>query len=236
MKTESEITKIRNVIKVTENAIRISMEKEAKVGSTTRRIVKAFDESVWSSGAKPNFTVVAAADLSAFPNSLGDDEKLENGDFIRYDVGCTLDGYLSDLGRTISISSPPKKICELYAATLEGLKDAMKAIAPGVRASTIFEIAVDSVRKNGIRNYERHHTGHGIGMEVYEPPLIGQLDNTILEEGMVINLETPYYELGVGGLLVEDCLVVRKNGYELLSEHLGHELTGWKDEFRARSH
>lgn len=229
VKTESEITKIRNVVKVTEDAIRASMEKEGKRGSTTRRIGRAFDEFVWSSGAKPNFTVVAAAGLSAFPNSLGDDETLENGDFIRYDVGCTLDGYLSDLGRTFAFSSPPQKISEFYDATLKGLKDAMKAIAPGVRASAIFDIAVESIRKNGIKNYERHHTGHGIGIEVYEPPLIGPLDNTILEEGMVINLETPYYELGVGGLLVEDCLVVRKNGYELFSEHLGREFTSWKE-------
>ena len=222
VKTEEEIASLRKVVGVTEAAMESSM-KEAKPGSTTSKIIRVVDAHELADGARPLFTVVGSRNLSAFPNALGDDEKLRNGDLVRYDVGCSLEGYCSDLGRTVAVGRPPPKQANLYEATLAGLEAALDHVRPGAKASEVFNAAVEEVRRKGIGDYRRHHTGHGIGMEVYDPPMISAADDTILEEGMVINLETPYYELGVTGLIVEDCLVVRRRGYELLSK-LNREL------------
>ncbi|MDG6901641.1 MAG: aminopeptidase P family protein [Nitrososphaerota archaeon] len=217
VKTEEEISKLREVVRVTEGAMKGSMEL-AKPGSTTSKIVQAVNEFEVAEGARPTFTVVGSRNIGAFPNAPGDDEVLRSGDLVRYDVGCNLNGYCSDLGRTLAIGRPPAQVSRLYRATLAGLEAALDQVRAGVKASEIFRTAVNEVRSRGIKHYQRHHVGHGIGMEVYDPPSISETDDTVLEEGMVINLETPYYELGVGGLIVEDCLVVRGRGYDLLSK------------------
>ena len=222
VKTEEEISRLRKVVRVTEAAMAESM-KLVKPGSTTANIVAAVNARETAEGARPSFTVVGARDLVAFPNSLGDDEVLRSGDLVRYDVGCTLAGYCSDLGRTVAVDRAPDEVSKMYKATVAGLEAALDQVKAGVKASEVFGAAVEAVRGGGIEEYRRHHTGHGIGLEVYDPPMISATDDTLLEEGMVINIETPYYELGVAGLIVEDCLVVRRKGYELLSK-LSREL------------
>ena len=222
VKTEEEVASLRKVVGVTEAAMKASM-KEAKPGSSTSKIIRAVDARELAEGARPLFTVVGCRTHSAFPNALGDDETLRRGDLVRYDVGCSLGGYCSDLGRTVAVGRPPARQAKLYEATLAGLEAALDHVRPGAKASEVFNAAVEEVRRKGIGDYRRHHTGHGIGMEVYDPPMISAADDTVLEEGMVINLETPYYELGVAGLIVEDCLVIRRRGYELLSK-LSREL------------
>ncbi len=87
-----------------------------------------------------------------------------------------------------------------------------------MRASEIFEEAVRSVREAGISHYQRNHVGHGIGIECYDPPFLAPTSDHILEEGMVVNIETPYYELGFGGLQVEDTIVVTPDGYRSLTQ------------------
>ena len=77
---------------------------------------------------------------------------------------------------------------------------------------------METVQSEGIPHYQRHHCGHGIGLEVYDSPLIGPKDQTVLEEGMVFCLETPYYEIGWGGLLVEDTVVITKDGARMFNQ------------------
>ena len=76
---------------------------------------------------------------------------------------------------------------------------AIKAARPGVRACELFRIAVETTRKAGIPDYRRHHVGHCLGLEVYDDPSVTPDNQTVLEENMVLNIETPYYELGWGG-------------------------------------
>ena len=83
----------------------------------------------------------------------------------------------------------------------------------------MFDRAVEVTRAAGIPHYDRHHCGHGIGIECYDLPSIAAQDTTVLKEGMVVNVETPYYELGFAGLQVEDTVVVTKDGVEYLSTY-----------------
>ena len=78
-------------------------------------------------------------------------------------------------------------------------------------------MAVETIRRSGLPDYRRHHVGHGIGLEMYEAPLVEENSDALLEAGMVINVETPYYESGYGGFQVEDTIVVTETGEELLT-------------------
>jgi Xaa-Pro aminopeptidase len=86
-----------------------------------------------------------------------------------------------------------------------------------VRAAEVFEAAVAAVQRAGIRHYRRNHVGHGIGLDGYDAPSLSPDSGEVLEEGMVLCVETPYYELGRWGLQVEDMVVVRADGVERLS-------------------
>ena len=92
----------------------------------------------------------------------------------------------------------------------------MSITKPGTRVAELFDIAVETARK-GIPDYQRTHIGHGIGLELYEPPSINPTSEIVLEEDMVINVEPPYYELGLGGFQVEDTIVVTDSGFRFLT-------------------
>jgi Xaa-Pro aminopeptidase len=101
-------------------------------------------------------------------------------------------------------------------------------IRPGVPVGDLFRMGTATVRSSGIPHYQRHHVGHGIGLEFYEAPVLvgapcdddaGRANGSgmTLRSGMVINVELPYYELGLGGLQIEDTVVIRSGGYERLT-------------------
>jgi Xaa-Pro aminopeptidase len=86
-----------------------------------------------------------------------------------------------------------------------------------VRAADLFALAVDVTQRRGLAPYRRHHCGHGIGLDAYEAPIVGPDDDGTLEEGMTFCFETPYYELGWGGMMVEDAVVVTVDGARALT-------------------
>jgi Xaa-Pro aminopeptidase len=103
-----------------------------------------------------------------------------------------------------------------------GLDAILRLVRPGVEPSELFRSGMEAVRSGGIPHYQRHHVGHAVGLEFYEAPILNDTARSgsakvRLEEGMVINIELPYYELGLGGLQIEETLVVRQDGYELLT-------------------
>jgi Xaa-Pro dipeptidase len=111
-----------------------------------------------------------------------------------------------------------------YGALLDGELAQLALARAGVTAADLFHVAVDRVRKGALPHYQRHHCGHGIGADVYEFPTLNAANqDAVLEEGMVLCVETPYYEIGWGGMMVEDMIVIRQDGNECLT-HLPREL------------
>jgi Xaa-Pro dipeptidase len=143
---------------------------------------------------------------------------LTPGDYIWFDVGCSFSGYQSDIGRIIAFGEPTRKLCDLLRASKAGQERAFECMVPGTAASHVFSEAVDRVRAEGIPHYRRHHVGHGIGLETYEPPILSPNTDIPLEAGMVFEVETPYYELGFGGAFIEDTVVVTDSGAKVLTE------------------
>jgi len=216
VKTNEEVERLRKAVSITELGIKETI-KEIREGVRERDLEKIYLKKVIEQGARPSFAVIGFGSHSAYPNAAITDRKLKKGDTIRYDIGCTYDGYHADISRTVIFGAPSPKIKDYYKAILVGEETAIEAMRPGIKAKEIFNIAVETTRKMGINDYERNHVGHGIGIEVYDPPVLKPDNETIFEEGMVFCVETPFYEIGWSGLQIEDTVVVRNDGAEYLT-------------------
>jgi Xaa-Pro aminopeptidase len=146
------------------------------------------------------------------------DTRLEKGDYIWFDVGCTLNGYRSDIGRIVSFGEPSKKLRTYYNASKGGQSRAFELMTPGRAACDVFNGAVERVRELGIPHHRRHHVGHGIGVEYYDLPFLNPRTEIPLEAGMIFEVETPYYEFGFGGAFIEDTVQVTDSGVKVLTE------------------
>ena len=216
VKTKEEIDRLKMAVAITERALQETL-KEFQEGIEESDLEKIYVKSLIEQGARPSFAVIAFGSHSAYPNAAITKRKLLRGDTVRYDIGCTYEGYHADISRTAVFGTPSAKIKGYYEAILAGEEAAIENLHPGQKANEIFNIAVETTRRMGIKDYARNHVGHGIGIEVYDPPILKPGDESTIEEGMVFCVETPFYEIGWNGLQVEDAVVVTKNGPEYLT-------------------
>jgi Xaa-Pro aminopeptidase len=217
VKLPPEVDRLRAAAAVTENAIHAAIDA-ARVGMSERDLQLIIASHLSSGGVMPRFVVATIGERSAYGDTPASaDQRLTRGDLVRFDVGGQLDGYWSDLGRTAVVGGPDALQRSRYEAILAGEMVQLNLARPGVRAQEVFRVAVDEVERLGLAPYRRHHCGHGIGLNPYEAPIINPATDQELEPGMVFCFETPYYEIGWGGMMVEDTLVITDSGCELLS-------------------
>jgi len=221
VKTEDEIARLRATAAAVEQAM-LAAFAAAAPGVTEAAMEQIFRETAVARGATPGHYETTAGTRSAgsFPASAAC--RLKAGDVIRADVGGRRLGYWADTGRTAALGIPPARLLRYHEALRRGIDAILRLVRPGARAGELFRAGMETVRDAGIARYERHHVGHAIGLEFYEAPILNDAagpggSEARLEDGMVINVELPYYELGLGGLQIEDTLVVRPGGYELLT-------------------
>jgi Xaa-Pro aminopeptidase len=187
-------------------------------GITERELAAIVASTMAQGGGMPRFVVASIGVGSALADVHPTDREWRPGELLRFDVGCTFDGYWSDVGRTAVLGEPDDLQINRYDAIYAGVEAELEAIRPGASASVIFDLAVEAVRRNGIDPYPRQHCGHGIGADVYEPPIIRPDEEGVMKEGMTFCLETPFYELGWAGMMVEDTVVVTEDGVEFIAE------------------
>lgn len=216
VKTADEVERLRAAVRLTEEGIKAAMAI-AREGVTEGEMMRCLESTISAGGGRPLFTFIYFGRRGALGQLPGGKGVLRPGQVIRFDVGCVLNGYNSDIARNFSLGDPGKRALELYSAMLTGEEAAFQAMRPGVKASEVFEAAVQAVRQAGVPDYQRHHVGHGVGLEVYDVPLLGPNDHTVLETGMTFEVETPFYEMGLAGLQPEDTVVLREDGPELLT-------------------
>lgn len=215
-KLPAEVDLLRRSARLAEDGITAAIEA-ARPGSTERELAAVVGGVMVAGGCQPRFVVVTAGERSALSDCFATDRPIAAGDLVRFDVGGILDGYWSDIGRTAVVGSPSALQSGRYAAILDGEQTQLDLARPGVLAQDVFAAAVETVEAGGLVPYRRHHCGHGIGLDVYEPPIISPGVETPLEEGMTFCFETPYYELGWGGMMVEDTVVVTADGCEVFT-------------------
>jgi len=223
VKTPEEIKRLRAVARITERAM-LAATGIAREGVTEYELEREFERSIVSQGARPQFTLIRFGRNAVAGQRKPSRTQLKKGDVIWFDTGAIYKGYWSDVARCFSLGEPSERVRTIYKAMLEGEKVGIEDTRAGMTGGELFELVMEATRDAGVSRYRRHHVGHGIGSEVYEPPLLAPGNEDVIEVGSVINIETPYYEFGLGALHVEDPYVVREDlNHELLTT-LGREL------------
>jgi len=213
VKGREEVARLERAALIAEDGIAAVLGM-LKPGVSEREAAHVYEQEVLRRGASPFFTVITIGERAALADVYPSERALRPGDLVRFDLGCVYQGYRSDISRTAVLGRPTEKQARYYAAALAGEQAAMR---PGVAVRDIFEVAVRVTREHGIPHYQRHHVGHGIGLEPYDPPTINAATATLLEPGMVFCVETPYYEHGWGGVQVEDAVEITSGGARRLT-------------------
>lgn len=217
VKTSEEIRRLTEATRITERAIQVALDA-AHEGMSEADMARIFDGSEVADGGRPTFTVIGFGQHAASPNAVAGQRRLQKGDLIRFDVGCTYELYWTDISRTACFGEPTPEQRRKYAAILEGEQCGIRALRAGATSDQVFQETMRATRDAGLPGYRRHHVGHGIGIFVYDPPLLQRDNQTTLEAGMVFEVETPYYELGFGGLQVEDTTLCTDSGGQRLTD------------------
>lgn len=162
-------------------------------------------------------TIVASGTRGALPHGRASTAKLPRNGFVTLDFGVVLKGYCSDMTRTVFLGQPRAKERAIYNAVLEAQEAAVAAVAPGVSCGQVDEAARSVLRKVELDEAFSHSTGHGVGLEIHEPPRIGAGQTSRLLTGMVVTIEPGVYLAGQLGLRIEDMVAVTPSGGQVLT-------------------
>lgn len=218
IKSAAEIEKIRRSVNLNSEALARTM-KRVKRGIRENELAAELEFQMRALGAeKPSFeTIVAMGERSALPHSNPTGRRLAENELLLIDMGASLDGYASDMTRMAFAGSPPKRIREMYRAVAEAQLAAIDAVRPGVTGGKVDAAARRVLKSHKLDKEFVHSTGHGLGLEIHEPPRIGRNDKTRLRPGMAITIEPGAYVGGVGGIRIEDTVLVTERGCEVLT-------------------
>ncbi len=188
-----------------------------KPGLTEKQVAAAIRDSFSEQGADVAFALCASGPNGAFPHHSTGDRVIQEGDSIVFDIGAGYGGYPSDMTRMAAVGQPPEGYEEVHAIVEAALVAAMDAARAGVAAHVVDDAARGVIADAGYGKYFVHRTGHGLGLEIHEPPYLTSSSQTELREGMVFSIEPGIYIPGRFGIRLEEIVILRKDGPEILS-------------------
>jgi Xaa-Pro aminopeptidase len=162
-------------------------------------------------------TIVASGARSALPHARPTAKKLRKNELVVLDLGAILGHYCSDMTRTVHVGRATKRVREWYRSVQEAQEAAVASVRAGVTCGEVDAAARDVLKKNGLEQYFVHSTGHGLGLEVHEEPRVARGQTVRLQAGNVITIEPGVYVEGVGGIRIEDDVVVEAGRNEVLT-------------------
>ncbi|MFL6450311.1 MAG: M24 family metallopeptidase [Bryobacteraceae bacterium] len=218
VKSEGEIEAIRVSVELNSKALEKALRR-FKSSMTEMDLAAEIEYRMRRLGAeRPSFeTIVAAGERSALPHARPTSKAIGTDHLLLIDMGSSVAGYASDMTRTFAVGNLDGKSRRMYRAVLESQLAAIDAIKPGVLCGSVDGAARKVLRGYALERYFVHSTGHGLGLEIHEPPRVGRKEQTKLEAGMVITIEPGVYEAGVGGIRIEDTVVVTNDGCKPLT-------------------
>jgi len=168
---------------------------------------------------KPAFeTIVASGFRSAMPHGVASRKKLAKGDFVTFDFGATVDGYVSDMTRTVVVGKASQRQKKIYNLVLRAQKAGIRKVKAGIRAADVDKACRSIINRAGYKKEFGHGTGHGIGFFVHTGPRVAAASDDKLQPNNVITIEPGVYIAGWGGVRIEDDVVVTRTGGRLLNK------------------
>lgn len=226
-KSESEIENIRIASDISLRALN-NVKKVLKPGMTENDVKALLSyEQMKLGGYKDSFDpIIVSGARGSLPHGNPSDKKIKEGELITIDFGTIYNGYHSDITRTFWLGKlKDKELIEMYEVLKEAQMLGKKAVKAGVTTNEIDKVCRDYITEKGYGKYFVHSTGHGLGIDVHElPNVTGNKElNTVLEPGMIITVEPGIYIPSVGGIRIEDDVLVTKDGHEVLSKIKGEK-------------
>ncbi len=218
-KDENDLAKMRKAAEIAEEAL-IETLKTVKVGQTEKEIANELLVQLYRHGSDaelPFMPIVSSGLNTANPHATPSERKLEENDILLFDWGAGFEGYFSDITRTFFIGNPTEEMQALAETVQRANHYATAQGKAGMTAGEIDKIARDEIEESGYGAYFTHRTGHGLGMEAHEAPFIFAGNPQILKEGMVFTIEPGIYHPEIGGVRIEDDVVVTSEGLISLS-------------------
>jgi Xaa-Pro aminopeptidase len=219
VKSDDEIDRIRGSVRLCSQAFRNAL-KFVRPGVREHELAAELDYQMRLLGAEGSAfeTIVASGSRSALPHAQPTPKALNNNELLLIDMGAALSGYASDMTRMVHLGRPSRKVRRLHQAVHDAQLAALDAVRDGITAGYVDRRARGILRARELDSLFVHSTGHGLGLEIHEPPRIGKGEKTRLCAGMVITIEPGVYIGGFGGFRIEDTVVVTRSGCEVLTE------------------
>lgn len=218
VKTAEELVILQQAAKIADDAFEHILSY-IQPGRTELDVANELEMFMRQQGAtSSSFDIIVASGVrSALPHGVATAKVIERGDFITLDYGALYNGYISDITRTLSVGEPIAKLREIYDITLEAQQLAVAQIKPGMTGIEADKIARDIITAYGYGEAFGHSTGHGIGLEVHEAPGLSFRSETVLVPNMTVTVEPGIYLPGIGGVRIEDDIVITETGNDRLT-------------------
>lgn len=218
IKSEAELEIMRRAAAMADFAIQVGVDA-LKEGKTEMDVLNEIESAVKAKGYAMSFdTMVLFGEKSASPHGIPGNKPLAAGEMVLFDLGVIVDGYCSDITRTVAYKTVNEKQEEIYNAVRAANEAAIALVRPGVRAMDLDKAARDEITNAGFGEYFTHRLGHGLGISVHEFPSINGSNELVLEKGMVFTIEPGVYKSDVTGVRIEDDVVVTEDGIEILTK------------------
>jgi len=219
-KEQKEVEKIEAATRLTEAALSELID-EMKIGMSEQELALRLEFIIRGKGAEGvSFDlIVAAGENSALPHYRPGKRRIKQGDLLLLDIGARLDGYCSDMTRVFAVGDPPNQAQEIYSLVLQANRIGIAAVRPGLSGVEVDAAAREVIAAAGHGDHFGHGLGHGVGLEVHEPPRLSPLSKDELKPGMVVTVEPGVYIPGFGGVRIEDLIVVTEDGYRTITTY-----------------
>jgi Xaa-Pro dipeptidase len=218
VKDDAELAAMRKAVHAAEQGLRAAIEF-IKPGVTERDVAEVWEGAMREAGSDGTSftTIVASGPNSANPHHTTGSRQLQEGDLIILDGGARVDGYLSDITRTVMLGEPDPEARRIYEIVLAANRAGVAVAQPGASGAEIDAAARQVIEEAGYGEYFVHRTGHGLGIEVHETPYIHAGSTEPLSIGTTFTVEPGIYIAGLGGVRIEDDVVLTSSGGECLT-------------------
>ena len=218
IKSDTEIAHIRRAAAMADIGIRTARKvlnsgiRECEVAAEAEYAMRSLGSEAFAFD-----TIVVSGSRSAMPHGSCSTKKIQLGDLVIVDLGAVYHGYRSDITRTMVVGKPSPRQSRIFNLVLNAQERAFKAIKADAKAWQVDAIARRIIKRGGYGKYFIHGLGHGVGLDIHEPPKLGPKSMDLLSKGNVVTNEPGVYVPGFGGVRIEDTVLVHKNGAERLT-------------------